>query len=147
MSVDRPVILVGHSLGCHAIAWWATLNGQASAPSPVVGALLVAPPEVDSRFVGVPLRNFAPSPVAPFRFPTTLVASQDDPFAHPRRSRRLAERWQSRFVDVGKKGHINAVSGLGFWDEGQAILDELIERALPEPASTPPSLKRGASAS
>src|SRR6476619_5267926 len=37
----RPVVLVAHSLGCLAVAWWVVLEGQ-SKGWPVAGALLVA---------------------------------------------------------------------------------------------------------
>jgi len=30
--------------------------------------------------------------------------------------------WGSRFVEVGKAGHINAASRLGHWDEGKRLL-------------------------
>ena len=45
-AADRPVILVAHSLGCLAVAWWAQLE-QPQPGGPVIGALLVAPPDVD----------------------------------------------------------------------------------------------------
>ena len=48
-----PVILVGHSLGCLAIAWWAALSPQPYG-WPVAGALLVAPADC-GRGRGLPL--------------------------------------------------------------------------------------------
>ena len=41
---DGPVVLVGHSLGCTTIVRWATQLG----PGGVVGALLVAPCDVEA---------------------------------------------------------------------------------------------------
>src|SRR3546814_5043465 len=46
-QADRPVILVAHSLGCIAVAWWAALE-RSPFGSPVAGALLVAAPDVDT---------------------------------------------------------------------------------------------------
>src|SRR5215217_2714954 len=43
-TAPAPVILVAHSLGCLAVAWWAALEGQPYG-WPVAGALLVAPPD------------------------------------------------------------------------------------------------------
>ena len=45
-DADRPVVLVAHSLGCHAVAWWNALE-RPGADGKVVGALLVAPPVID----------------------------------------------------------------------------------------------------
>ncbi|MBM3928043.1 MAG: serine hydrolase family protein, partial [Sphingomonadales bacterium] len=47
-TAQAPVVLVGHSLGCLAIAWWASLSPQPYG-WPVAGALLVAPADVDRR--------------------------------------------------------------------------------------------------
>ena len=61
---SRPVVLVGHSLGCLAIAWWARLE-QPAPGGKVIGALLVAPPEVDFFPLDERLDSFAPTPMAP----------------------------------------------------------------------------------
>ena len=42
--------------------------------------------------------------------------------------RAAADTWGSDFVDLGPKGHINAVSGLGAWDEGWEMLQEFVAR-------------------
>jgi hypothetical protein len=36
----------------------------------------------------------------------------------------FADAWGSMFFDVGRKGHINALSNLGEWEEGRALLKE-----------------------
>lgn len=120
-----PVVLIGHSLGCLAIAWWASLIG-ASAGKRVAGALLVAPPDVDRSDVLPVLLPFAPAPANPLPFPSLLVASHDDPYARFDRLQRLARLWGSRLIDTGRCGHINAASGLGDWPSGEALLDRLI---------------------
>ena len=57
-KAGRPVILVAHSLACHVVAWWNEYE-RPGADSPVLGALLVAPPEVEqstARSADRPLR-------------------------------------------------------------------------------------------
>lgn len=126
-AVQGPVVLAAHSLGCLAVAWWAELAGQTYG-APVAGALLVAPADVDGGTHGA-LNAFAPSPSKPLPFPSILVASSDDPWAHIDHSRNLAANWGSVFVDAGPQGHLNADSDLGWWSEGQAMLDRVLDAA------------------
>ena len=120
----RPVVLVAHSLGCLAVSWWAALERPAS--DAVVGALLVAPPEVDFYPLDDRLTAFAPAPESALPFRSILVASHDDPYMSFRRARRLAGIWGSGFADAGRVGHINADSQLGDWPFGQFLLRRLI---------------------
>lgn len=121
-----PVVLVAHSLGCLAVAWWATLLGE-GATGPVRGALLVAPPDVDRPGVDPRLARFRPSPHKMLPFPSLVVASADDPYSTLAKSRAMAGNWLSAFVDIGEAGHVNAGSGLGAWREGQRLLEALID--------------------
>jgi uncharacterized protein len=115
-------VLVGHSLGCALIAHLARLNGGRG----VAGALLVAPAEVNSSGpVGERLSGFGPMPLGPMPFPSTVVASRDDPYVAFDRSRQFARSWGAAFVDAGEAGHINIESGHGSWPEGEAILQDL----------------------
>jgi hypothetical protein len=127
-TAEAPIILVGHSLGCLAIAWWAELAGQPWG-WPVAGALLVAPPDVDRANACGEIKGFAPSPRTLLPFPSILVASEDDPYASAQRSFDMARDWGSHFIDAGALGHINAESGVGLWRDGQALLDRLIGAA------------------
>lgn len=122
---DRPVVLVAHSLGCLAVAWWAKLERPAHG-YPVIGALLVAPPEVDYFPLDHRLTSFAPTPAALLPFPSILVASHNDPYISFRTARRLARTWGSRFADAGQVGHVNAESNLGDWPFGQFLLRQLL---------------------
>ncbi len=138
-SAGRPVILVAHSLGCLTVAWWAAMERPAYA-NPVVGALLVAPPEVDVAPLDPRLSGFAPAPILPLPFPSIVAASRDDPYANIERVRRLALFWGSQFADAGAVGHINAQSELGRWEFGLFLLSRLAGRVrltrgdgLPEP--------------
>ncbi len=125
-----PVILVAHSLGCLAVAWWAALEGQVYG-WPVAGALLVAPPDVDGPNRDPRLAGFGPAPKIILPFQTVVVASRNDPFASFEQSKRLAEIWGADFVDGGEIGHINAQSDLGNWPEGRSLLNALIDGQTP----------------
>jgi len=130
-AAQAPVVLAAHSLGCLAVAWWAELSGQPFG-SPVAGALLVAPADVDRAFEHPHLRAFGPAPRKLLPFPSILVASTDDPWIHIDSARSLATCWGSHFVDTGAQGHINAASGIGWWDEGQHLLERVIDAASPQ---------------
>lgn len=123
----RPVILVAHSLGCLAVAWWAHYE-QPQRGDPVLGALLVAPPEADFFPRDERLNPFAPVPVDPLPFESLLIASRNDPWMNFHTAAWLASHWKSDLVDLGEAGHINADSGLGLWHEGLALLDRLKAR-------------------
>lgn len=127
----RPVILVAHSLGCHAVSWW-TEYEQPAKNGPVVGALLVAPPEVETAGIDPRLARFAP--VLPTRLPflSILAASRNDPYISFERARKFARKWGSRLVDVGPLGHINAESGIADWPYGKYLLDRLIAAVTPQ---------------
>ena len=127
-AAGRPVVLVAHSLGCLAVAWWAAMERPAYG-DPVVGALLVAPPDVDVAPVDQRLAGFAPTPIGPLPFPSIVAASRDDPYIHVQRARRLALLWGSQFADAGAARHINAESELGRWDFGLFLLSRLTGRS------------------
>lgn len=141
-AADRPVVLAAHSLGCLAVAWWAQLE-RPEAGHNVLGALLVAPPEVDFFPIDERIAPFAPTPSIALPFPSILVASHNDPYMGYRASRRLARTWGSNFADAGRVGHINADSDLGEWPFGQFLLQQLLRKsghAEPARAVTGPGL-------
>ena len=120
-KLKEPTILVAHSLGCITVAHWAR---EYSSPL-IKGALLVAPAdaEVSKRLAFVV--GFTPIPTIPLPFKSIVVASTNDIYAGIERSKKFADDWGSEFINLGKKGHINAVSGLGDWSEGKEILKRL----------------------
>ena len=124
-AAKRPVVLAAHSLGCLAVAWWALLE-PADAGKLVAGALLVAPPDVDTAPCDPRLSGFAPTPAAPLPFPSILVASRNDPYLTMRAARQLAHLWHASFADAGQVGHINADSGIGDWPFGHFLLGRLL---------------------
>ena len=88
-TARAPVILIAHSLGCHAVAWW----NQSAADdrlSKVAGALLVAPPWVGDLPEDSPLSSFAPLARERLAFPSILAASRNDPFAGFGQSQKMA---------------------------------------------------------
>lgn len=124
-QAGRPVILVAHSLGCHAVAWWAEYE-QPEWANPVVGALLVAPPDVEREGVDERLARFAPPPRNALPFPSFLAASENDEYCSLRVARGLATDWRATFAYAGSIGHINAASGIGDWAFGQLLLAQLL---------------------
>jgi predicted alpha/beta hydrolase family esterase len=144
---ERPVVLVAHSLGCHVIAWWAEYEAafnvhlRNAGPCPVVGALLVAPPDVEEHPADRRVTRFAPLPPSALPFPSIVVASRDDPFIGMAQARQVAQRWGSRFVDAGAIGHINARSGIGEWELGLSLLRQLAPESVPQQRASAPQQK------
>lgn len=127
-----PVVVVAHSLGCHTLAHWAAghttaEHTAAEHTAAVRAALLVAPPDIEhSAARGAPIGGFGPPAAGPLPFPAVLAASRTDPWSGIDASRRLAQRWGARFVDLGDAGHVNTDSGHGPWPEGDELLGELV---------------------
>ncbi|HYE35949.1 alpha/beta hydrolase [Methylocaldum sp.] len=115
-------ILVAHSLGCLLVAHWAQRTRRS-----IRGALLVAAPDPGLASFPRGAVGFSPVPRVSLPFPSTVVASPDDPYGSPAYARRCAAAWGSRFVEVAPCGHINASSGLGDWEEGFELLRRLID--------------------
>ncbi|MCD0475375.1 alpha/beta hydrolase [Flavobacterium sp. EDS] len=124
-KLDKPTILVAHSLAVSLVMHWAKTNNNPH----IIGALLVAPADVDSpQHTPECIRNFSPMPIIKLPFPSIVVASENDPYASFERKEYFAKMWGSDFVNVGRKGHINSDSDLKYWEEGQLILEELIAK-------------------
>ncbi len=121
------VVLVAHSLGCLQVAHWSAA-GAPSAGAFVRGALLVAPPDPEAPDFPAFVTGFAPLPAARLPFPSILVASTNDPYGTWAFAARCAAAWGSRLVNAGAQGHINADSGLGDWDAGLLLLEQLREQ-------------------
>ncbi len=124
----KPVVLVAHSLGCMAVAWWAALYWSEAFNEKVAGALLVAPPDVDRVDAVEGIRDFRPLPTLPLPFPAILVASRNDPYASFERSAEMARLWGCELEDAGHLGHINADSRIGGWTKGLHLLAGLTAR-------------------
>lgn len=128
LKLDAPTILVAHSLAVSMVMHWASSNTNPN----IVGALLVAPADVDSpEHAPEAIWNFAPIPTKPLNFPTIVISSENDPYISLERAKYLAEKWESTFVNIGLKGHVNSESNLEYWEEGQMLLQQLIDRINP----------------
>ena len=129
-KISGPMVVVAHSLGCLLLAEWCRNHEDPS----LIGAFLVAVPNPDGvNFPGV-VEGFEDLTAMELPFAAIVVASQDDPYADIDFARGMAETWGAEFVDIGAKGHINADSGVGEWDEGWGMLRLFVAR-LEEPAT------------
>jgi len=114
----KPIVLVGYSIGAHAIA-----HAAPDLPAGLVkGAMLVAPPsEAALRAIAAQTEtapDFLPLAREKLPFPSLFVASRDDPYAPFEASEELAAQWGAKFLDAGTAGHIGDESGHGPWPEG-----------------------------
>lgn len=138
-AAGPEALLAAHSAACALVAHWA-----AARPRPIRGALLVAPSDSEAPSFPAGPTGFAPMPLAPLPFPSTVVASSDDPYVSLDRARLFARSWGSRFVGAGAAGHLNGASGLGGWPAGLALLRELARRGREAaPPRRPRPARRG----
>jgi len=89
--------------------------------------LLIAPNDCDTekyrtRFSST---GFDPIPLDKLTFRSVVVASTNDEWVAFDRAKYFADAWGGGFVNVGEKGHINASSGYGEWNEGLELLKRL----------------------
>ena len=118
------IVLIAHSLGCITLAHWSRRYSS----DRVAGAMLVAPADAEqSRRLSF-IEGFNPIPTERLPFPSMVIASADDIYMTLERSVYFAEKWGSRFISVGKQGHINASSGLGDWAFGRKVLVDFVDR-------------------
>ncbi len=100
---DNEWIAVAHSFGVLALARHLAEHPE----SPIRQALLVAPAEPDKFGVAELLPHHR------LAIPSTLIASQNDPWMSAASALRWAGRWGSSFSNLGQVGHINTESGFG----------------------------------
>lgn len=118
---DGTSVLIAHSSSCAAVAHLAQTTKHR-----IKGAFLVAPSDpLGSAYPSEP-QGFAPVPLVRLPFPSIVVASEDDVYVSLEQAERYAAAWGSRFVNIGAKGHINAASNLGEWQEGLVLLKTLL---------------------
>lgn len=125
VDAPAPVVLVAHSLGCILTAWWAAHSPLAH--SKVRAVLLVAPGDVEQPDLRQQLPGWSPVALQQLPFPSVLVGSQNDPYCTLERAQAFAKAWGCQWVDAGAAGHINTASGLGDWDAGHALLQNLMK--------------------
>lgn len=126
-SLDSPIVFVAHSLSASLVAHWSANYVDRK----VIGAMLVAPADVDSpEHTPDSVRSFSPIPLQRLSFPSVVVASENDTFVSLERASFFAQHWGSHFINLGKKGHINSDSRLKEWKEGQEILENFIQHVV-----------------
>lgn len=139
-SRGNPIVLVAHSLGCLTVAHWF----ERHSPDGVIGAMLVAPPDLTRPDTPAEIVGFLPVPTTPFPVPSVVVASNNDPYCDLAVAQDLARNWEAAFVNAGALGHINTESNLGDWAQGQRLLADLLERAQGEESSATPRQEQAA---
>ncbi|MCG8494096.1 MAG: alpha/beta fold hydrolase [Sneathiellales bacterium] len=122
---EEPFVFVAHSLGCALAAKWVTSSSKNL--SRLKGILMVAPADIDDEALAPEkVRHFSPMPMKNLGCKVITVASSTDPYVSPARASEFTSAWNGSIVNIGDKGHINSSSGLGQWDDGRTILDELL---------------------
>ncbi len=86
-------ILVGHSLACTTIAYWANTFGRK-----IKGTLLVAPSDTEAASYPPGTVGFIPVPLLKLPFPSIVVASTDDFYVSLGRATQFANAWGSELV-------------------------------------------------
>jgi len=123
-KAEKPVVLVGHSLGCQVI-----VQAAPEFKKPVIGAFMVAPPDVANPDIRPRhLLTFGPAPTDPLPFPSIVIASRNDDFCSFETAGDMANAWGSLLLDAGESGHINAESGHGPWPEGLMIFSKFMNQ-------------------
>jgi len=112
-NAPKPVVLVGHSLGCIAIAHASSFFSAEK----VKGVFFVTPSdwERDNLIPEFPNHDFREVPRGKLPYPSQLLASRNDPFMEFSKSEELASAWGASLIDAGEAGHINVDSGQGPW--------------------------------
>ena len=121
-SLKSDTIIVSHSLGvATTVLCLLKMAAEKRLPACVKGVFLVAPADIDVIDI---VEDFAPMPLEKLPVPSCVVASENDEYVTIERARLFADSWGSMFFDIGCKGHINALSNIGEWEEGRALLKE-----------------------
>lgn len=122
-NAQKPVILVGHSIGSQVI-----VHSAPNFTKRVAGAMLVAPPDVaNPKIRPKHLLTFGPARTDPLPFPSVTIASRNDHFCDYEIAERMAADWGSLFFDAGESGHINSDSGHGPWPEGLMVFGKFLK--------------------
>jgi predicted alpha/beta hydrolase family esterase len=116
-------IVIAHSIGAVVAAGLACRTSRHL----VGGALLVAPCDL-ARVASLHPPVFLETQALRMRtlpFPSTVIASRNDPYMPIAQARELAATLGSEFTDIGHAGHINIASGYGRWRRGYRLAARL----------------------
>jgi len=122
-SADKPIVLIGHSLGCATIVHAVKANKL----NGVVGAFLVAMPDVERADFPKECIGFSPMPRVEFGFPSLIIASENDPYISSTELKKWADILRSDFISVGEREHIGTAAKLEYWEEGHELFKEFLK--------------------
>lgn len=120
----KPIILVAHSLACTTI-----IHAVAEKGLEVAGAFMVAPADSERADFPKDVNGFVPIPRVVLPFPSIVVASENDAWCSIEKAQKMANWTQSKFVNIGKKGHVTAADGVGLWETGFNLLLDFADLA------------------
>lgn len=123
-DTSKPIILIGHSLGVCTILHAASQNKLQG----VVGAFLVAMPDTERTDFPEAITGFSPLPKTELPFPSTMIASENDPYITIEKLEYWANSMGATFINIGQRGHIGTAAKLGFWDEGQLLFENFMKK-------------------
>jgi predicted alpha/beta hydrolase family esterase len=119
-SADRPVVVVTDDIAALALAWWVefeAIDGE----NPILGALIVAAPNMDLPGSDPRLAGFGACPRQTLPFTSFLVGQFDGQAAYHRSLLRLANDWGS--CPVGDEPQDD-------WQQGWELLQSMIGLTL-----------------
>jgi predicted alpha/beta hydrolase family esterase len=119
---DKPIILIGHSLGCATIVH-AAAAGKLEG---VAGAFLVAMPDVSRSDFPKECIGFSPLPKIVLPFPSVMVASENDPYISSEELKKWAGILKSEYINIGLREHIGTAAKLEYWEEGQKLFKQFM---------------------
>jgi len=117
-----PPVLITHSLGCNTTA---IVSKESNCE--VAGAFIVCPADLEQSDTPSEVKGFLPMALTKLRFPSVVIASENDPYCSLERAQYFAKQWGSQLVSMGAKGHINVEAGFGEWPEGEVIFQEFLK--------------------
>ncbi len=117
-GIEDEVFLIGHSCGAVTVAQWAASRWDTR----VVGALLVAPADVDAEDALSAIRGQGPLPQVELLVRTHLVVTDNDPHLALDRGLSLAEIWGGTVEVVPGGGHLASADGFGQWDHIASVI-------------------------
>ncbi|AXB76105.1 alpha/beta hydrolase [Novosphingobium sp. P6W] len=91
---DRPVVIVTDDIAALALSWWVEFEALEQ-DNPVLGAVIVNPPNVDLPGADPRLGRFGACPRQPLPFTSFLVSDLEGSAVHQRSLMRLAKDWGS----------------------------------------------------
>ncbi len=124
LHIEGPIVIIAHSIGCHTVVEWVKKYYKAQE---IIGALLVAPPDTNQKNFPKEIKGYKNPPLEKLPFRSVCVLSSNDPYSSEVKAEFLADKWGSKVVHIGSKGHINLASNLGIWEEGKEILTQMIQ--------------------